>query len=483
MATSEDLNKHVRTVIDMLMKTFDEVEEVCFVIMSLVVDQKVNFDTIEKVLEFCNNIPCKMPGLEVQLSRHASSTGRLNELLNKLDRNTNCLNIYGDFYKQCICGEENSIVSILQLNHPAMNTLDLRHNLIEDDGAILIAKALAKNTTLQTLYMGYNFIRGEAIKAFAEALSENSTLKKIDLAFLINDPSGMPGKGTLDEESVIAMATALGKHKGLTYAFWEQYDDPGHAQTIRDALVQASIYRWKEGLPYLAIRQYGRKEVDFRKKDYFESIQKVVKQVHPELTFSGFALERCNELLKSFSTTLAKNAASIQPQNSTITHEAMKKATKEIVIGELEKHAQQEAGKAISKYQMNKNSSGGVWNLYDDLGQKAGLIFDVKRVEDDIDRMDPGLLYTREAVVFLAAVLDYLCAELVELSGNMAKDDVDNRGNSEIRKDDLEKAIDKDPELKRTLIEAADSDAEMESASLNVQMKEMQSLDDFEDIL
>ena len=94
------------------------------------------------------------------------------------------------------------LLILCELNHPAMNTLDLRHNLIEDDGAILIARALAKNTTLQTLYMGYNCIRGEAIKAFAEALSENSTLKKIDLAFLINDPSGMPGKGTLDEVKI-----------------------------------------------------------------------------------------------------------------------------------------------------------------------------------------------------------------------------------------------------------------------------------------
>lgn len=77
----------------------------------------------------------------------------------------------------------NSIKLIVgNINELPLTCLDLSHNKIKDEGAILIAKALKRNTTLIKLRLNCADIRIEGVKAIADALQDNTTLRCLDLA-------------------------------------------------------------------------------------------------------------------------------------------------------------------------------------------------------------------------------------------------------------------------------------------------------------
>jgi len=59
--------------------------------------------------------------------------------------------------------------------------LYLDDNYIGCEGAVAIAKALKKNTTLQTLYLDDDYIGCEGAMAIAKALETNTTLQKLSL--------------------------------------------------------------------------------------------------------------------------------------------------------------------------------------------------------------------------------------------------------------------------------------------------------------
>jgi histone H2A len=53
---------------------------------------------------------------------------------------------------------------------------------------------------------------------------------------------------------------------------------------------------------------------------------------------------------------------------------------------------------------------------------KAEIFFSVARILKKLKKMNPGKRVQQESAVFTAGVLEYLTAELLELSGNVAKD-------------------------------------------------------------
>eukprot|EP00494_Astrolonche_serrata_P004649 UN04663 len=57
----------------------------------------------------------------------------------------------------------------------------------------------------------------------------------------------------------------------------------------------------------------------------------------------------------------------------------------------------------------------------------------------------------KEAIVFATAVMEYLCAEILELAGNAAKDD----SREFITRPDVQLAISKDTELNQLLVNLA----------------------------
>jgi histone H2A len=54
--------------------------------------------------------------------------------------------------------------------------------------------------------------------------------------------------------------------------------------------------------------------------------------------------------------------------------------------------------------------------------QRAGLLFPVSRVHQSLRRGNYGIRCGSNSATYVAAVLEYLTAEIIEISGNCAKD-------------------------------------------------------------
>lgn len=168
------------------------------------------------------------------------------------------------------------------------------------------------------------------------------------------------------------------------------------------------------------------------KRDYksFSSyIYKVLKQVHPTLGLSNKAMAIMNSFIDDMCNKLAAEASRLANYNKrkTMTSRDVQSAVR-IVMGaqrELEMHAVSEGTKAVLSY--NKTQVEGVASVPRKIkgkgkAAKANIVFSIGRVTR---RIRDGLFTDRissSAPVFLAAVLEYLCAEVVELAGNAAKE-------------------------------------------------------------
>jgi len=114
-----------------------------------------------------------------------------------------------------------------------------------------------------------------------------------------------------------------------------------------------------------------------------------------------------------------------------MTSREVQSAVRLILPGELAKHAVSEGTKAVTKFNCAMDGGGGGgWGRgmgksarpsYRSRSAKAGLQFPVGRVHrlmKEKSRMRVG----SGAPVYLAAVLEYLAAEVLELSGNASRD-------------------------------------------------------------
>ena len=97
-----------------------------------------------------------------------------------------------------------AIAEALKVNE-VLNNLDLRRNSIGADGARAIAEALKVNSVLTTLYMSGNSIGGDGAKAIAEALKVNPVLTILVL-----------GGNSIGDDGAEAIAEALKVNPVLT---------------------------------------------------------------------------------------------------------------------------------------------------------------------------------------------------------------------------------------------------------------------------
>jgi len=91
-----------------------------------------------------------------------------------------------------------------------------------------------------------------------------------------------------------------------------------------------------------------------------------------------------------------------------------------VIPGELAKHAVSEGTKAVTRF-TSGGARGGKVKM--SRASKAHLLFSISRVEN---QLRSNLCYKcrlgSDAPVYLAAVLEYITAEILELSGNTARD-------------------------------------------------------------
>jgi len=106
-------------------------------------------------------------------------------------------------------------------------------------------------------------------------------------------------------------------------------------------------------------------------------------------------------------------------KKTTLTSREVQTGVRLAIPGELAKHAVCEGTKAVSKF--SSNLRGGETRKAMSQSARAGLQFPVGRVKNLMKQVWKGRI-AQGAPVYMAAVMEYHVAELLELAGNAAKD-------------------------------------------------------------
>ena len=154
-------------------------------------------------------------------------------------------------------------------------------------------------------------------------------------------------------------------------------------------------------------------------------IHKVLKQVHPDKGISKKGMAVMNSFIKDIYDRILLESSKVAVSNkeSTISSRTIQSAVKLVLSDhELAKHAIAEGTKAVTKFTSNSAADGKKQGKKPTSGsKKAGLQFPVGRIRRHMRasrfRIGAG------APVYVAAVLEYLTAELLELAGKACHDD------------------------------------------------------------
>lgn len=161
-----------------------------------------------------------------------------------------------------------------------------------------------------------------------------------------------------------------------------------------------------------------------RTETFSSYIFKVLKQVHPDSGISKKAMAIMNSFVRETFDRIFTETNRLTLKKATLTSRDIQTAVRLLLPGELAKHAVSEGTKAVTKYsQVAKDGAKPKKDRKTPTSRsaKAGLQFPVGRIHRLL-KNHVGKRVGGTAAVYLAAVLEYLVAEVLELAGNASRD-------------------------------------------------------------
>jgi len=164
-----------------------------------------------------------------------------------------------------------------------------------------------------------------------------------------------------------------------------------------------------------------KKEKQRRKKfRFFDSyIPKLLKQSFENNGITADARQQLNSILIIFTKKIADIALKLTKVagKRTLSVKEVESAINVFLSGELREHAKSEGNKAVENFLNNLDKKG------TSRQSKAEIIFPPSVAEKFLRLFETSLIMvTHTAPVYLAAILEYICMEIIELASEMAKD-------------------------------------------------------------
>lgn len=173
--------------------------------------------------------------------------------------------------------------------------------------------------------------------------------------------------------------------------------------------------------------------------DYFLSgIVKVLAQVHPTIGIQVSALTQVNNAISYLINVIITRAKFVSRhfmKTQKINSDVMFCAVRLCLNGELTKHALSEGTRVVVRFKESEEINS--------RSKNSQLQFNVKTVQDICKRFIGSIKFSNEAQIFLTSVMEYLTAEIMELSGNRCRD----RGKHMITANDVCSGVFGDEEL------------------------------------
>ena len=175
-----------------------------------------------------------------------------------------------------------------------------------------------------------------------------------------------------------------------------------------------------------------------RVQSYATYIYKVLKQVHPKTGTSKRSVSVLNSFIGDIFDRIATEASKLAryTKKKTLSSREVQTAVRLTLPGELAKHSVSEGTKAVTKYKSSSYYPSSSTSYFKGQGKggkaaqnakptsrssKAGLQFPVGRIHRYMKARHTGRVGST-AAVYMAAVLEYLTAEILELAGNACND-------------------------------------------------------------